>query len=153
MASLTGFDASKVEPTKAFTPLPAGAYKVAITTSENKLNSKQNGTYLALELTVLDGEHKGRKLYENLNLKNPSQQAVEIARGTLSAICRAVNVLTPNDSAELHGKPMVAKVALEKRKDNGEMTNRVKAYKSLAEAAAEPVAAAATAAATEAPWN
>lgn len=149
MASLNGFDATKVEPTKAFTPIPAGDYKAAISASEMKPTAKGNGTYLALTFDVLDGEHKGRKLYVNLNLNNPNNQAVEIAKAELSAICRAVAVLTPNDSAELHNRPMVVTVGLEKRKDTGEMQNRVKGFKSLAAAQLEPVAAGATG---DKPW-
>lgn len=144
MASLTGFDANTVEPMKAQSPLPAGSYKAAITASDQKQNAKQTGSYIALEFAVLDGEHKGRKLFANLNLNNPNKQAVEIARGELSAICRAIGVMTPNDTAELHNKPMWLDVKLEKRKDNGEMSNRIKGYKSLSEgnaaAAAQPVA-------------
>src|SRR5690349_10104359 len=138
MASLSGFDANTVEPMKARNPLPAGNYKAAITASEQKPNAKNNGTYIALEFSVLEGEHKGRKVFVNLNLNNPSKQAVEIARSELSAICRATGVMTPQDTAELHNKPLWLEVKLEKRKDNGELSNRAKSYKSLAEGNATP---------------
>lgn len=128
MGNLSGFDASKVKPT-SFEPLPAGWYTVVITESENKPTKAGTGSYLQLTLEVVDGEYKGRKLFERLNLENPNAQAVEIARGTLSAICHAVNVLTPRDSSELHNKPMQANVSLRRRADNGEMTNEVKGYR------------------------
>jgi hypothetical protein len=150
MASLDGFDANKVEPQAPRTPLPAGDYKVAITSSEMKQNSKKNGSFLALEFSVLDGELKGRKVFTNLNLSNPNKQAVEIAKGELSAICRAVNVMTPKDSAELHNRPLIVTVACEKRKDTGEMANRTKGYKSLAAGAATTVA---TGGGEKAPWG
>lgn len=149
MASLAGFDANKVEPKTEFKPIPAGDYKLAITASEMKPTKAGTGTFLALEFTVLDGEAKGRKLYANLNMANPNAQAVEIAKAELSAICRAVNVMTPNDSAELHNRPLIATVGLEKRKDTNEMQNRIKNYKSLASASAAP----APVAAGSAPWN
>ena len=149
MANLNGFDANTVEPQTAMTPIPAGTYKVAITESEMKETSKKNGSYLALVFSVLDGEHKNRKLYTNLNLDNPNKVAVEIARSELSAICRAVNVMTPSDSAELHNRPLVVKVGLEKRNDTGEMRNVIKGYESLASATAEP----AMAAAGDKPWG
>lgn len=141
MANLSGFDANKVEPSKEFEPIPAADYKLAITESETKPTKAGTGSYLSLKIQVVDGEHKGRLLFENLNLDNPNQQAVEIAKGSLSAICRAVGVMTPNDSAELHNKPFIGSVKLEKRKDTGEMQNRIKSYKSLSEAT-QPVAAA-----------
>lgn len=143
MANLSGFDANTVEPQQELKPLPAADYKVAITESEMKKNKAGTGSYLSFVFSVLEGDHKGRKLYTNLNLDNPNKTAVEIAKSELSAVCRAVNVMTPNDSAELHNKPLVVAVGLEKRKDTGDMQNRVKAYKSLAAATkdAEPVAA------------
>lgn len=148
MANLSGFDANKVDPNVGFEPIPAGDYKLAIKESEDKETKNKNGSYLSLKIEVIEGEHKGRLLFENLNLNNPSNQAVEIAKGTLSAICRAVGVMTPNDSAELHGKPFVGTVALEKRKDTGEMQNRIKKYTSLSEAEVAP----ASAAAGDTPW-
>jgi hypothetical protein len=151
MATLTGFDANKVEPQTARVPLPAGDYKAAITASEMKQNSKKNGSFLSLEFSVLEGEQKGRKLFANLNLDNPNKQAVEIAKSELSAICRSVGVMTPQDSAELHNKPLWLTVGLEKRKDNNEMSNRIKGYKSLADGNAA-VAAAPVAAGGAAPW-
>ena len=147
--AVLNFDANTVEPQTSLTPIPAADYKVAITESEMKENSKKNGSFLSLVFSVLDGEHKGRKLYANLNMDNPSKVAVEIAKSELSAICRAVNVMTPNDSAELHNKPLVVKVGLEKRKDTGDMSNRIKGYSSLATANAEPVAVGAG----EKPWT
>lgn len=135
MASLAGFNAAEVDPQKVLSPIPVGDYKVAISASEMKATSNGKGTYLALTFDVLDGEYKGRKLYSNLNLTNPNAQTVEIAKGELSAICRAVAVLTPNDSAELHNRPLVATVKLEKRKDTGDLKNVIKGYSSLAAAA------------------
>ena len=77
---------------------------------------------------VVDGEHKGRLLWARLNLENPSDAAVKIARGQLSALCRAVNVLQPRDSIELHNIPLVIKVGVKRRDDIGEFTNEVKGF-------------------------
>jgi hypothetical protein len=49
--------------------------------------------------------HRNGVIWSRLNLDNP--KAVEIARRDLSAICRAVGVLTPGDSSELHDLPLV----------------------------------------------
>jgi len=54
---------------------------------------------------------------------------VKIANSTLSAICHAVDVLRPDDSSELHGKPVRLTVEVEERNDKpGAYTNRVKEY-------------------------
>jgi hypothetical protein len=77
---------------------------------------------------VLGGQYQNKHLFDRLNLQNASDQAVQIARGTLSAICRAVGVMTPKDSSELHNKPLRVKVTVKKSDDYGEQ-NEVKAYK------------------------
>lgn len=133
MANLNGFNAADYQE-RSFDALPVGWYTVAIVDSESKSNKAGNGTYLHLTLEVLAGEHKGRKLFDRLNLDNPNAQAVEIARSTLAAICRAVNVLTPRDSSELHGKPLRAKVSV--REYNGDHQNEVKGYKSASDTSA-----------------
>jgi hypothetical protein len=130
MASLNGFNAAEVEPSKGFDPLPVGKYLAAIVDSDMKTTSAGTGEYLKLTFEVMDGEFKGRKLFANLNLDNPSDEAVGIARAELSAICRAVGVLAPQDSVELHNVPVVLKVGHEKRKDTGEIQNRIKGFES-----------------------
>jgi len=128
MTSLRGFDANQVEPSTAFEPIPAGKYLAAITESKMKPTKSGNGEYLELTFQILEGEYKGRQLWARLNLNNPSEQAVKIARGELSAICRAVGVMQPNDSVELHNLPLVITVRCKKRQDTGEITNEVKGY-------------------------
>lgn len=142
--NLSGFDAKAVEPS-SFDALPAGEYPVCIVESAMEPTSKgDGGKFLRLVLQVLNGEFQNRRLTERLNLVNSNAKAVEIAKGTLSAICRAVGVLTPNDSSDLHNKPMRVKVKIEKTADYGEQ-NRITAYKPLnagpaAAPAAPPVA-------------
>lgn len=134
MAFLGGtFDATQVEPTGDFTPVPPGEYKVQIISSEMVENSKKTGHMLKLELEVTDGDQAGRKLFDRLNLDNPNQQAVEIAQRTLSAICHAVGKLSVQDSEELHMIPMVAVVQVDPpRTANGKEygpSNSIKTYK------------------------
>lgn len=122
------FDATTVDPAVPRSNLPAGDYPVVIVDSEEKPNSKGTGTYLQFTLEVIEGPHKGSKLWSRLNLNNPSDVAVGIARAELSAICRAVGVMKPHDSSDLHNLPFIAKVALKKRADTGELTNEIKGY-------------------------
>lgn len=129
MANLGGFDANTVKPT-SFTPLPAGWYNAIITESEMKATKDGRGSYLQLQLVITsEGEFKGRVVFERLNLHNANQQAVEIARGQLSAICRAVGVMTPQDSCELHNLPLMIRIACKKNDDTLEVNNIIKEYK------------------------
>ena len=128
MANLNGFNAHEVEPTTAFEPLPAGKYVAAITGSEMKATKRGDGSYLELEFTVLDSDGQGRKAWDRLCINHPNDLTQKIARGSLSAICRAVGVMEPRDSAELHNIPLVITVKCKKREDNGEITNEIKGY-------------------------
>lgn len=128
MADLRGFDAQKVEPTSEFEAIPAGKYLAVITDSEMKPNKAGTGHYLQLAFEIIEGAHKGRKLWARLNLDNPNATAVQIARAELSAICRAVGVLAPNDSVELHNLPLVIQVKCVKRADTGDVGNEIKGY-------------------------
>ena len=127
--NLEGYDAGKYEPNGVFEPIPTAWYRAAIIESEMKDTKAGTGKYLELTLEVLEGPHKGRKVWDRLNLINPNQKAVDIARGTLSAICHAVDKMRPDDSAELHNIPLDVRVSAKVRKDNGEVGNEVKGYR------------------------
>lgn len=155
MADLTGlnFDAREVEPNSGFEPIPAGKYNVIITESEMVKTKAGDGEFLKIALQIQGGDYNGRMLWDRLNLNNPNEDAVKIARQSLSAICRAIGVVTPKDSADLHNKTLVAKVKLKARKDTGEPTNEIGGYLPY-EPSARPVAAnAGNGAASAAPWK
>src|SRR5438094_670201 len=117
MSDLRGFDATEVEPSGEFKPIPAGRYLAVIIASELKRTSSGNGEYLELVFQILQGEFQNRRLWARLNLTNPNPQAEEIAKAQLSAICHAVAVLRPHDSVELHNLPLVISVKCKKRSD------------------------------------
>ena len=104
------FDANVVEPNQPFEVLPAGKYKVQIIASEMRPTNDGNGSYLWLEMDILEGEYQGRKFWDRLNLNNPSEQAVQIAQRTLSALCHACGKLVVSDSEDLHFIPIIAHV-------------------------------------------
>ena len=141
--AIINFNANEVEPSKAFDPIPAGKYIAVITDSEMKETRAGTGRYLQLEFEITDGEYAGRKLWSRLNIENQNAEAVRMARADLSAICRAVNVLTPNDSIDLHNLPLVIKVHCRKDKNTGEITNDIRGYESRANYRPEPKASAA----------
>ncbi|MBL0926224.1 MAG: DUF669 domain-containing protein [Phycisphaerales bacterium] len=128
MATLNNFDANQVDPSVALDPLPAGKYVAVISESELKPTKTGGGKYLQLTFQIIDGEFKGRLVWARLNLENKSEMTVKIARGELSAICRAIGVMQPKDSVELHNVPLEINVGLKKRDDNGEFTNVIKGY-------------------------
>jgi hypothetical protein len=125
-----------------FTAIPAGEYLAKIIKSEMKLTSKAKdaedpsiGQMLALQFEVIGPTQKGRMFFRNLNLVNESQTAVEIAEKELTSICKAVGLSVIQDSAELHGKPMMCKLIVkgpsdkEKKQGYTDAKNEVRSYK------------------------
>lgn len=156
------FDASTVAPSEAREVIPAGKYLAQIISSEMRDTKAGDGSYLAMELEILDGEHQGRKLFERLNLNNPNATAVEIAHRTLSAICHATGQMQVADSEQLHFKPLVATVKVRPPRGEYGPSNEIGGYAPASGAAPRAVtpaakpAASATAAAKPAgsmPWN
>jgi len=102
MANLNGFDASQVEPADDLEPIPAGNYCAVIVESEMKPTKSGTGSYLELKFQIIEGQYTNRLLWTRLNLDNPNDTAVHMARRELSAICRAVGVMAPNGSLWLN---------------------------------------------------
>ena len=76
---------------------------------------------------------------------------MQIAQADLSAICRAVGVLAPKDSFELHNLPLVIHVRCRNRTDTGELVNEIKGYSK--KDTPSPAAAAAPVTDDTPPWN
>lgn len=153
MANLNGFNANDVDPNFAFEPIPASKYLAVITESEQKPTKNGGGNFLQLTFQILEGEYKGRLVWARLNLDNTNATTVKIARAELSAICRAVGVLSPKDSVELHNLPLLITVGHKKRQDTGELTNVIKGYARKDAAAARPTATAGANGNGKAPWQ
>ena len=155
------FDANKVAPTSPFTPLPEGTYTCHVKTAVEEKTKDGTGLMLKVELAILKPEtSKGRTVFHRITLRNKNSQAQEIGQGQLSALCRAVGIATPKSAGVFVGKLVTAKIVVEKRKDTGELANRVKEIvipeaKKEAVAAAPPVAGSAEPAqgSESSPWE
>ena len=123
--------------------IPAGRYKLVIADSQRKPTRAGTGAYLALTLEVIDGEYSGARVWVNLNLWNPSEAAVRIAREEFTAISKACNVPAPNCSEQLHNIPFFADVTAKPEPD-GRVRNGVDAYYSISRQGAAPKAGPAT---------
>lgn len=135
------FDANQVDPHVGFEPIPNGKYLAIITASEMKPTKNGAGRLLQCEYQIIDGPYKGRKLWSRHNLEHANAQTVAIARSELSAICRAVGVMTPRDSAELHNLPLTITVKVKAREDNGEPSNEISGWAKKESAQGKPVQA------------
>ena len=152
------FDATNVAPREARDVLPKGDYNVLISASEVKENSKKTGHYLTFELTVIDGPHAGRKVYDNMNLWHPNVVAVEIAQRTLSMYAHACNVLQVGDSETLHNIPFTARFGIESAEGYDDKTKVEAAEPGTSQQAGAPTSApgappGAPAAPAQQPWQ
>lgn len=115
--SKLNFDANKVKPQEALDPIPSNWYNASVTKTELKPTKAKPGSSagerLEVEFTVLDGEYKGRKVFDGFNIKNANPVAADIGQQQLSALCHATGVLKVTDTAQLHDKPIRLKVGLE----------------------------------------
>jgi len=146
------FNANEHESMGEFSPVPAGQYVAVITESEWKPTKKNDGQYLQMKVEIIDGEFKGRTLFVRLNLQNPSAQAMTIAKSELATICKAVGVITPTDSSELHNKPMEIKVTVKPAEGNYQASNEIKNYAAIG--TASPAATqTAPASSAKKPWE
>jgi len=123
------FNAKDNEKMGGFEPIPEDWYLAEIQKSEMKPTKAKTGSYLSCQLKVLEGEFKGRFLFNLLNLDNPNPVAVEIAQKELASICEACGIDELEDSTELHGIPMAIKVVIKEGSGGYPPKNEIRAYK------------------------
>lgn len=132
MANLGGtFNAGDVDPLDDFSPIPVGKYEAMVTESSLNKTKDGKGEFLLLVFEIIDGDYKGRKIWNRLNIVNANDQAVQIAQKHLSSICRAAGKMQVDDSDQLHNLPMVIKVAIEPAKDGYQASNKINAYEEI----------------------
>ena len=147
------FNASEVDPNVGFGPIPAGTYVAQVVDSDLKMNRAGTGQYIALQLEILDGEFKGRRVFSNLTVSHTNKTAERIGQAHLSALCRAVGVMQLTDTAQLHGRPIKITVRIRKDEKYGE-SNEVIGFEPASASVAQPTAAVAAApAASIPPWE
>lgn len=138
--AIINFKASEIEITeRSYGPLPEGDYEMMVVKSTTKATKAGNGHYLELEMQIISGDHSGRRHWERLNLDNPSQKTVQIAKEQLARLCMALGLDDVQDSEELHDRPFIAEIGLDSKDPT---SNRIYDYKPADGAAAAPAVAA-----------
>ena len=134
------FDASQVAPQQSVGPLPAGTYLAHIIESDVQPLKSGNGEGLKLTFEIIDGQFKGRKVWENLNIRHTSEDTQRIAQSQLSALCHAVNVIKLMDTAALHFKPVRINVTVREAVGQYKASNNIKGYEAAGGGISAPVA-------------
>jgi hypothetical protein len=86
---------------------------------------------LKLTWDIITGQFTNRKVFQNINIANPSAQAQAIGQRQLADICEAAGTGVIRDSEELHFKPMLIRVGLDKPNEGFEPKNEIKRVKAL----------------------
>jgi len=108
------FDANAIPPDdRNFDPIPAGSYRLQVIESKLEDTKAGTGEMLTLTLEVLEGQFKGRRIWDRLNIRNQNPDAQRIAQQALRNLCLSVNVPQIRDSEQLHFKPFTARVVVE----------------------------------------
>lgn len=132
--AILNFNARQVEPaTGAQDALPAGYYPVIMEKSDMEPTKSGAGQFLKCQFLIIDGPHKGKRLFDRLNIVNADPTTVEIAFKKLSAIAHAVNILDVQDSAQLHNIPLKVKIKVRPADGQYEAGNDITAYKNINE--------------------
>ena len=138
--SKLNFNTAEHEELGDFTPLPAGEYIALIDKSEIKATKDGQGAYLSLQWKLVNNlKENGRIVFDNLNLQNKNQQAVEIANKRLKSICVACGISgVVTDSEQLHGIPVILRLKVNKATDAFPASNSVVTYKKIGGTVAPP---------------
>ena len=135
------FNASEHEPARAIDILPNGWYNAEITDAEVlACKGVGNNERVSIEYTVIDGDHKGRKVWDSINHNHSKAQTQEIGQRELSAVCHATGVMQLSSAAggvaQFVGKMLQIKVGTGKTTAAyPDPKNEVKGRKALANAA------------------
>lgn len=130
MADL-GFEfdpASAPEDDRNFDPIPAGQYEAEIVASDVRDTKTGKGRLLVLTWKIAAGPFENRQLWQNLNIMHDNAQAQEIGQKQLRGVCDALGVSAVRDTDDLHFKPAILVVGVQK---NDVTRNEIKQVKAI----------------------
>lgn len=134
MVNLSDIPLDNIDPNQSFDPLPPSKYAMRVTATESKPTKAGDGAYMQVELEIDENhhpEHKGRKVWDRLNLWNKNTTAAEIAQRQLKALVLACGLHSVADSSELHGHTVLVKIKVRPANAGYDATNEVAGYEPI----------------------
>ena len=116
-----------------YSPMPVGEYQVSCVKAEKLMTKAGTGEYIKCEFDVMgdaQGNYKGRKLWMNFNINNPNPKAVEISIQQLNTYMMACNLKGVNDTSQLTGYAVIAKVKIKRDEQYGD-SNEITTFKPI----------------------
>lgn len=118
------FDASSV-PEPSYDPLPAADFLVWITESDIPTDNEGNQKVAVTMEVIEPQQYAGRKLWDSFTLENQQNPKwAETGRQLLATMCRAIGIMSPRETEELHGIPFHVRVEVDTWRD-GSLHNKV----------------------------
>jgi len=109
--------------------VPKGWYTVSVDKSELRDTRAGNGQYIALQLRVQGPTHANRVVFANITTANVNQKAQEIGDKQLGSLLRACGIQRFEDTDQLVGCILDAKVRIKPGTNGYEDSNDVAAYR------------------------
>lgn len=141
MPALAGtFNTADAPPREPMDLIPVGEYPMQVIESEIA-QTRTGGEIIKLTFEIVDGQHQGRRVWSTITWSNANPQAETIGRQQLAELVHACGLDAIDDTDQLHFKPLIGKVGIEKDKTGQyEDKNRVNRFKPMAGAAPAPAA-------------
>jgi|TARA_R110002020_G_C16097028_1_gene758354 hypothetical protein len=125
--SKEGFE--MLDTTSSFEPLPDGWYAATVEKIEEKVSNAGN-TYLNFVLSVAEGDHAGRKIFDGFHLWHPSSQTVQISQRRLSALFKAAGFSALGNTDDLLFEEVQVRVRVRAGSNGYDPSNEVRDYRS-----------------------
>jgi hypothetical protein len=105
-----GFDATTAPARQSFEAIPPGPYTVLFDKAEIKPTKSGNGHYVEVQMSVIGGPFANRKLWDRINVDNPSAKCVEIGMAAMGQLATAIGLVRVRSTDEIIGKMCLVKV-------------------------------------------
>ena len=117
MAYLGDINLNDIPPNE-YDPVPPGDYMVVITDSDSRIQEMALQNTFVLTFQIIEGQSKGRLIWQNLSLNDPDPKWLGAAKRRLRAIYNAVcKPSGVNDSSELYNIPHLVSLEIEPAKN------------------------------------
>ena len=102
---------------RTFEPLPRGDYTAMITDSVVKTTKAGTGEFIALTMEIIDGSYSGRKIWHNVNTKNPNPTAANIGAADLTRYFRScgLDMQRGSDTTTLYNIPFKLTLGIDRK--------------------------------------
>jgi len=120
-------DPNTIAPQDDFSAVPPGTYPVLVESAEIQQNKKGDGHFIKLVLGILDGQQRGRKIFDRIMIQHPDQTCLAIGMKAFGALGRAIGASTLTDTSQLLNQVVAVQVRVKNDSTYGPQ-NEVQKY-------------------------